>query len=159
MCGFSMSIGSQYLVYAHSRDGELGTSICSRTKPVELAIWDRYDLPDPLWTRPGHVWSRLSFADLVAAASSANFYEYAFAFDALASVKEERDEVVELFRAVLRGGAPKSITVLYKLRNLGDDWILLEPDVRWLVENGTENERTHARSTLAELLRMQQAVR
>jgi hypothetical protein len=70
-CGFNFEIGEHYLVYgyvvksitgadpsAHLADWPEGgafsyraAGICSRTRPVEIADDDIFQLPDPIWTR------------------------------------------------------------------------------------------------------------
>jgi len=39
-CGYDLVVGMRYLIYAHPRDGRLGVSICSRTKPLAEAAED-----------------------------------------------------------------------------------------------------------------------
>jgi len=36
-CSYSFRVGERYLVYAYQRDGHFGTSICSRTRPIQKA--------------------------------------------------------------------------------------------------------------------------
>jgi len=47
-CGFDFTPGTRYLIYGGwDRDGELGTSICTRTKPLKDATSDLAELGPP----------------------------------------------------------------------------------------------------------------
>jgi len=64
MCGHEFELGDYYLVYADERNGDLWTSICARTNPVELALWEQYSFPTPEFQRDGQEFPKVNLTDL-----------------------------------------------------------------------------------------------
>ena len=64
MCGYSFNKGSRYLVYAFARpDGELTTSICSRTKPLANIGGELSFLRAPATLKATHVTGRVQLRE------------------------------------------------------------------------------------------------
>ena len=53
-CGYPFRDEGHYLVFARLHNGDLTTSLCTRTTPLESAHADLCQLPDPVWANPAH---------------------------------------------------------------------------------------------------------
>jgi len=152
-CGYEFATGTHYLVYAHAtKDGALGSGLCSGNGPVDLAIWDRYWLPKARVVDAKHAVRSISTSELIGLLGSEDLNQSFPASRALGGTPKAREEVLPILRGIMRGTRPGNpANAARAIGQMGEGGREAEPDLTWLLGHGSGKARAAALEALIRL--------
>lgn len=105
-CGFSFTPGELYIVYAHDKQGELSTGLCSRTTRFEYALYDRYWLPPPTVMPGAPQYSPITREYIIDQFGGTDPRMFRQAAEALTGTQEDWSILLNTLQAIVRGERP-----------------------------------------------------